>query len=280
MWSICLDGVAAKPRSARGKTIVSMSKNLKKLHVILYKKYDSICLESALMWVNLSTWGSCPHHGLPGGQDYFLLFFLSGDHGITWLTPLKKTLWPNHVHLMIKCSSRHPITHLSCRYGIHELLFLLVCHNFTYTVKFKPVTPKELLAWLCAPTGPWPHPGVCSSALLSVVFCSRGPSFVVSARTMWSAAAGSSPQSKTPSCWLGHIRCQPVICRARGAGGISPVGYHQKHNEIRLTLVQAAQHREREPAEQRDGCQQRGKYKKTNKQKRGRFVVHITSQNV
>lgn len=49
-------------------------------------------------------------------------------------------------------------------------------------------------------------------------------------------------------------------------GGISPVGYHQKHNEIRLTLVQAAQHREREPAEQRDGCEQRGKYKKkTNK---------------
>lgn len=104
LWSICLDGVAAKSRSARGKNscqenhpvdaVVSMSKKKKKskIHVIPSKKYYLFCLESALMWV------SRPHHGLPGCQDYFLLFFQSGDHGITWLTPLKKTLWPNHVH--------------------------------------------------------------------------------------------------------------------------------------------------------------------------------------
>lgn len=57
--------------------------------------------------------------------------------------------------------------------------------------------------------------------------------------------------------------------------GISPVGYHQKHNEIRLTLAQAAQQREREPAEQRDACGKRNK-----KQEKGRFVVHVASQSL
>lgn len=39
-----------------------------------------------LMGTNPPTLVPCPHHGLPGCQDYILIFFLSGVHGLTWLT--------------------------------------------------------------------------------------------------------------------------------------------------------------------------------------------------
>lgn len=59
--------------------------------------------------------------------------------------------------------------------------------------------------------------------------------------------------------------------------GISPVGDHQKHNEIRLTPAQAAQHRE-----QRDVCQQCGKLKKKTKQNGAvlSFTSHQKAFNV
>lgn len=135
------------------------------------------------------------------------------------LTHLADPVWPDHVNFTIKFSkyctvdnSNSPQLSVLQNYWNVSPSFLRSWFHLDSQIEAS-YTRGNTCVTMCT-YRPWPHPRVCGSAPLSDVFCSRGPSFVVSARTMWSTAAGSSPQSKTPSCWLGHIHWQPVICRA------------------------------------------------------------------